>query len=94
MLKGKKRGKLILKIMGVRKIGFQEVILIQFLQKIPVVSPYFYNEPAAVSGSNINDLNLAVEKSKSILPYWSKLNVRDRAVGKKFYSSSGITAPH
>ena len=48
-------------------------------KNISVVSPYYNKEIATITDSNEKDLNLAVERSKSIFPYWSKLNVRDRA---------------
>ena len=80
MLKGKKMGKINFKNYGHQKnwISGSYVDSIS-TKKISVVSPYFDKEIATVSDSNINDLNLAVEKSKSIFPYWSKLNIRDRA---------------
>ena len=49
------------------------------MEKISVISPYFDKEIATVPDSNSEDLNLAVEKSKSIFPHWSKINIRDRA---------------
>ena len=49
------------------------------IEKISVISPYFDKEIATVPDSNIADLNLAVKKSKSIFPHWSKVNIRDRA---------------
>ena len=80
MLKGKKMGKINFKNYGHQKnwISGSYVDSIS-TKKISVVSPYFDKEIATVSDSNIKDLNLAVEKSKSIFPYWSKLNIRDRA---------------
>ena len=80
MLKGEKMGKINFKNYGHQKnwISGSYVDSIS-TKKISVVSPYFDKEIATVSDSNIKDLNLAVEKSKSIFPYWSKLNIRDRA---------------
>ena len=49
------------------------------IEKISVISPYFDKEIATVPDSNVADLNLAVKKSKSIFPHWSKVNIRDRA---------------
>ena len=49
------------------------------IEKISVISPYFDKEIATVPNSNLGDLNLAVEKSKSIFPHWSRVNIRDRA---------------
>ena len=49
------------------------------IEKISVISPYFDKEIATVPDSNVGDLNLAVEKSKSIFQHWSKVNIRDRA---------------
>ena len=49
------------------------------IDKISVISPYFDKEIATVPDSNVGDLNLAVEKSKSIFQHWSKVNIRDRA---------------
>ena len=49
------------------------------IEKISVISPYFDKEIATVPDSNLGDLNLAVEKSKSTFLHWSRVNIRDRA---------------
>ena len=67
MLKGEKMGKINFKNYGHQKnwISGSYVDSIS-TKKISVVSPYFDKEIATVTDSNIKDLNLAVEKSKSI----------------------------
>ena len=46
---------------------------------IAVISPYFDQEIATIPDSNLEDLNLAVEKSQIAFPNWAKVNIRDRA---------------
>ena len=76
MLKGKKMRKINFKNYGHQKnwISGSYVDSIS-TKKISVVSPYFDKEIATVTDSNIKDLNLAVEKSKSIFPYLSLIHI-------------------
>ena len=46
---------------------------------IAVISPYFDREIATIPDSNLEDLDLAVEKSQIAFSNWAKVNIRDRA---------------
>ena len=46
---------------------------------ISVISPYFDKEIATIPDSDGSDLDIAVDKARSVFPSWSNTNIRDRA---------------